>query len=283
MVFSEAYVALQVRGPFPNAMDPWLEAERYFHQLRGAMIGEIVISLAHTLLQKGYFLSRETSLQIAERRQPDVGVQRVVAGAAQVTQIWDYAAVAEAVALEPGVAVPGAMAELDAVYIYEQQGDQKHLVTIIELVSPRNKTVPNEIESYQLRRQQLLSRAVNIVEVDLTRSNKRLFADAYVETFAYHIAIFVPGNVPYVLGFDVGQAVPTIALPLAQEVVPLALQDVYRRAYTQSGIAAQLFAETGYAPNALPFPTLLTDAQREHLNTTVAAWQTELDQLRHAP
>jgi len=53
----------------------------------------------------------------------------------------------------------------------------------------------------------------------------------------------------------------------------------YAHAYQQTSIAWHIDAETGYADDALPFPSLLTDAQRDNLREGVSVWREERERL----
>jgi hypothetical protein len=75
MPYSDMYVELLMRGPFPGTIDPWAEAGRYFHQIHAGMIGALLEQLRLPLLRMGYVASREVSLQIAEGREPDMAVR----------------------------------------------------------------------------------------------------------------------------------------------------------------------------------------------------------------
>lgn len=86
---SAACVEHSLRGPFPGATDPWAEAGRYFHQIHHNWITVLLSTLQRPLLERGYMAGREASLQILQRREPDVLIRREDA-APQPPFIWDY-------------------------------------------------------------------------------------------------------------------------------------------------------------------------------------------------
>src|SRR5574342_527709 len=114
MLYSDAYVEYLSRGPFAGKVDPWAEAAQYFHQIHGCMISDLLERLRAPLLKMGYVASRETSLQVLERSQPDVAIRQTPPAPAAA---WDYVAAAEAVKIEPGVLIEADVPELEAVYI----------------------------------------------------------------------------------------------------------------------------------------------------------------------
>lgn len=275
--YSDAYIQHLTAGPFPNQPDPWAEVGRFFHQLHGEMISALLGQIRAPLLAMGYVAGRETSLQIAENRQPDVFIQRDDEQPAR-EQTWNYPAAAKEALADPGVILEGQPPELDALVI--QAGATGELVTIIEIVSPRNKHDDAQIGDYRARRERLLQRGVNVVEFDLTRSVKRLTVDALVDTYPYHVALHLYDQSPRLVGVAFGEPLKRVALPLRAEVVPADLEDAYRLAYRQTSLAWHIHTETQYAENALPFPSLLTTAQRDTLLKRARTWQEKLSELR---
>src|SRR5262249_8260441 len=148
------------------------------------------------LRARGYIAGRETSLQIVEGREPDVYVRR--ASVNQNQPVLDYElAVAEVVAAAPLRATDETI--IDAPSIPDvHTGD---LVTVLEIVSPGNKIRPEAILAYQERRTRLyLEQNISVVEVDITRSNRRLVNTSIARDFPYHVAIFIPNNPLWIVG-----------------------------------------------------------------------------------
>lgn len=276
--FSPEYRELYKRGPFPGQIDPWAETGRYFHQIHGGMIDELQDMLQDTLIEMGYQVGREASLQIVTTRQPDLYVERVEHPKTLQTR-WDYETAASEILMEPGTAILEYEPELSALYVYDiTAGD---LVTVIEIISPSNKVNPNDIARYQTERKQLfLAQGVNVVEIDATRSYKRLITHVLTQDHAYHIAIFLPGDLPRVLVNDYGEPLKRFALPLREEVVPVDTQAAYDRAYQSGAVGGLIYKEGQYIEDALPFPSLLTEAQQQEALAAVKAWQDELARLR---
>ncbi|MDQ7033848.1 MAG: DUF4058 family protein [Anaerolineae bacterium] len=160
--FSSAEQKLYREGPFPNQMDSFAEKARFFHPLHGSMIDALLQQLQMPLMTKGYVAGRETSLQIAEGREPDIYVRREDIPSVNKTA-WNYKLAAEEILAEAGVKVQDKI-DLSAIHIRDAESGS--LVTIIEIVSPGNKTRNYEILAYQERRSRLLlEQGVNIVEV----------------------------------------------------------------------------------------------------------------------
>jgi hypothetical protein len=280
MTFSKTYVATLTKGPFPGRIDPWAEIGVYFQQIHSGMISNFLEMLGQTLLTMGYIAGRERSLQIIEPRQPDVTVR---AGEQQVEPSsfteWNYVQAAAAVSAEPGIAVSGEYYDLENLQIEHMETGE--LVTIVEIISPSNKVYRQEMQEYIDQRDYFVhSRNVNFVEIDLTRSVKRLLQDKVMAAFAYHIAIYLPHQLPRVIGMKFGEVIKPFALPLRQEVLLVEAQSAYENAYRTSVIGAQIRHDGRYTEADLPFPTLLTSEQRSDALAAVEQWMNELERLK---
>lgn len=276
--FSSEYIHKRKVGPFPNHIDPWAENGRYFQQIHAGMIGALLEQIQDPLESLGYVAGRETSLQIAEHRQPDIYIQNPTTKPIQ-NPTWDYAQAAQDILAEPGISIDLAD-NTQALYITEVQSGE--LVTIVEIISPRNKSDLNLVVDYQARRSRFLAKGINIVEIDITRSVKRLLSDQLADQYPYHIAVYIPQAAPRLIGVEFNEPLKRIALPLRGEVIPMELQLAYQYAYQVARIATHIMTEEGYAESSLPFPSLLTSRQKRNLSQTVAQWMNTLKQLEES-
>jgi hypothetical protein len=277
MMYSSEYVELLRKGPFAGRIDPWAETARYFQQIHSGMIENFLSQIQEPLMEMGYWAGKEVSLQVMEGRQPDVFVQRSALEAEKLRE-WDYATAAAEVLAEPGV-IAETRPELQAIHVKEfESGD---LVTVVEIVSPRNKAKADEIAQYQDRRGRLLfNQGVNVVEIDPTRSVKRLLNHHLTAAHAYHTVVYLPDVWPRVIFNDVGEPLKRLALPLRAEVVPIELQQAYDHAYQTAAVANQILSNGRYTEQDLPFPSLLTDEQRQTALRAVTYWRDELTKLK---
>jgi hypothetical protein len=193
--YSQAYNQLFKQGPFPGRIDPWAEAGRYFPQIHAGMIGHLLDQVQDDLFDMGYVAGRENSLQIAERREPDIYIERHENVPTVSVSTWDYAAAAAEALAEPGVAIIWEVPELDALYIRELDGATG---AVAEIISPGNKTARRRSE-YQERRERLLNQGVNVVEIDLTRG-QGLLEDKLVYPYAYNAVVYLPEELPRLIG-----------------------------------------------------------------------------------
>jgi hypothetical protein len=270
------YLDVLEAGPFPHRIDPWVERGYYFHQLHGAMIGELMNQLRRPLLERGYLVAREASLQVTDQGEPDFAVYRRQPQPAPEPRL-NYSAVAEALAIDPGIAVDWDMPELDAVFIKEIDGG---LVTVVEIISPSNKISSRRMREYLQRRVRLIEgQGVNVVELDFTRSYTRLFFSPLAEHFAYHIGIYLPYESARLIGIGFEERLKPFVLPLRRGGQPVDTHDSYVRAYRGVTACLQINKDLSYSPKEIPFPSLINDDERARCLDAVAAWKAEVERL----
>jgi hypothetical protein len=274
VLYSPEYVEHLKQGPFPHRIDPWGEIGWYFQQIHAGMIGNFAEQLDPQLMLMGYFLGREASLQIANKREPDIFIESRRRSRQTMTR-WTYQTAAEALKLEGGVAADDEL-DLDALYI--RKLDTGDLVTIVEVVSPSNKV--GTMLAYREYRAYMLHQGVNVVEIDITRSEKRLLQNRWTNEFPYHIAIHLPNETPLVIPIEFDQSLKSFALPLQNEVISVDTQMAYDYGYRIVTVAGHLNEEGDYTLKKLPFPSLLTEVQKQELVADVQEWRKKLQTLK---
>jgi hypothetical protein len=266
-------------GPFYGSIDPWAEDPFYFSQLHSGIIAAILSQIWGPLIEMGYVASKEASLQIAELRKPDIAFFTASEKTKSQKRL-DYSAAASAILAEPGISVDIGEPEYQAIFI--RHAESGTLVTVVEVISPRNKAYLPDIVKYQEGRRALfLERGVNVVEIDATRSVKRLLEHSLTTQFPYHIAIFMPGESPRAIPIEFLAPLKRCALPLLDDVIGVELQTAYEIAYREATIAPQLENNRQYALEHLPFPSLLTAEQTATVLAKIEAWRAELKHLKN--
>jgi len=257
-------------------MDVWAEHRRFFHGLHEQMIGVIIRAIKNDLYQLGYFLGREMSLQIADGRIPDVFIKRSPSNTSFHQS--SFPLIASELLAEPGIMLTTHdFPEMTAIKIKERQSGD--LIAVIEVISPGNKLQDHHIADYIKKRQEtFLNQGVNVVEIDLTRSYKRLVEHPIATESPYHAAAFIPEHGVWIVPMALREPFKRIALPLRNNALPLDLQDVYSTAYQELGLAIVLWNEGIYTLDHLPFASLLTQAERDEALAAVQTWQDALKQ-----
>lgn len=277
--FSAAYLQVLQRGAFPNQIDPFAEAGRYFQQIHSGMIHWLQDQLQDDLNLRGYQVGKEASLQIVANRQPDLYIQQ--SQATPSDELLNYELVATALQLDAGTAVQEDGIELDALHIVTM--DTSELVTVVEIISPRNKTHNSDIASYRDERHRLfLAQGINVVEIDATRSIKRLIQHDLVRNAPYHIAIHLPHQLPRVLINNWDETLKPFALPLRGDGIKAEPHIAYEKAYRRGAIAGLIEREGRYSADHLPFPSTLTETQKQQASDAINQWREERNQLAEA-
>lgn len=262
-------------GPFPQQIDPWAEKGHYFHQLHGQMISLFLHKLLSPLEELGYYAGREASLQVMTNL-PNLPDVFIVEEAKRIAKPLNYQQAVISADLELGTLLENPIPELDRLFI--RADDNNELVTVIEIVSPNNKIQLEEIERYELRRKMLSAQGVHCVEIDLTRSVKRLIANAIAKNFPYHIAIHLNDGESRLIGMRLNDRLKSFALPLRSEILPIDLDAIYRQAYQETSMPTQILRQNAYREEALEFPSLLSDDEKKSLLAQVEAWKAALEE-----
>jgi hypothetical protein len=272
-MYSVEYGKHLQKGPFPGGIDPWSEIGYYFQQIHAAMITHLVEQLQQPLVLMGYKTVREASLLVGESREPDIWF---TSKKKQPEKKWDYTSEAETIHAEPGIVADGV--DLAAIHIKWHETGQ--LVTVVEVVSPSNKSERHNVSAYREYRHRLLEQGVNVVEIDPTRSFQRLFEHRFTQIYPYHIAVHLPENGTHIIGNYFDQPLKRFALPLRREVIAVETHTAYEAAYQGQGIANQIQDDGNYTDEKLPFPSSLTPQERQKVLEQVKQWREKLTDLQ---
>jgi hypothetical protein len=219
-------------SPFPG-MNPYLEQTDVWEDFHNSYLRELRDNLSQQVGEK-YFVKLEVRvyLQLLDRE------DRWMLGKGDIGIVSDpgketFAPVAPAIMNAPLL--------LESP-IYEEQKDlsveildrkTRRVVTVIELLSPSNKTVGKDYESYQAKRTRLFSSRTHFVEIDLLRGGHRADQPALPEcdyyTLIHHAHRPKIGFWPIPLR----SPLPTIPIPLdsPDSDIPVELQTLLHRAY----------------------------------------------------
>jgi hypothetical protein len=165
---------LIVPSPFPG-VDPYLEATGLWETFHTVLITGCMASL-NRHLPEPYFAQVETRIELATFDQPESQhLPDVVVGRGDTESSHrPEAEVVRIGTLEP-TTIPLAKRETEVRerWIEILHLPQMELITVIELLSPSNKMGPGRSEYIQ-KRNALIDLSVNLVEIDLLLSGKRM-------------------------------------------------------------------------------------------------------------
>lgn len=253
-------------SPFPG-MDPYTEARSLWKGIHTQLIGELSTHQLPPLLAPGYFVDAEPSLQIHSQRDiyPDIQIMTTLSPSPSLAA-GSGLAVAEPTATILTFPEDDEDEEEESAIFIREAGSEK-LVTVIEIISYSNKTAGSEKRArYLLKRRELLSGGVHLIEVDLLRWGRRVISALPHQP--YHILVSRADEQPHsnVWSFSLADAIPDTPLPLTapDEYVPLRLQAAYTTVYRARGFRYRLDYQKEPEPP-------LTEAQRAFIQTQLAA------------
>ncbi len=235
-----------MKSPFPG-MDPYIEACGLWGDFHTHLIERIYEQLAETVPDRYVVRTGERSYVVlveSEGKQshpfvPDVSVTES-RSRKKSTKKGGTALVEPEDAVEP-VSMCAFVQEEHResfVEIYEMSPEQR-LITTIEVLSPSNKHFGKEgWELYQRKRQSLLLGVVNLVEIDLLRSGKRMpMLDPWPEgPYSLLVARAKKAQLCRVWPAHYRRPLPSLPVPLAKpdSDITLALQPMIDAIYQRS-------------------------------------------------
>ena len=227
-------------SPFPG-MDPYLESPDICGDVHHELISEIRSSL-NPLVRPTYVVRVELRVYVSGEDDPgrkvivpDARIEKT-SGVSSTTTYGDDAS--NLVIAEPRVQPILIDEEIEEARLEISHVKSKELVTVIEILSPTNKTRGSEgRKSFMKKRRDILASYVNWVEIDLLRSgqpSQPMRFESDYRVFVCKGADLVDGKI-WPIG--VRQSLPIVSIPLRKpdKDVPLDLGAVLRTAYDRAG------------------------------------------------
>jgi hypothetical protein len=224
-------------SPFPG-MDPWLEEEEVFPDFHERLLVHIS-EVLNVRMPTGYIATIKNLVWTddVQRRELDVSLlsRKPKPRWADVTTVATLPGLAE-------LGVPDVPPDVEMPYLEILSPTGKRLVTAIEILSLSNKTTGNGRQAYLDKQEEYRLGGVNIVEIDLLRGGlhtvatpRRRFELHFSFAFSYLVSVWLAGPRERYLGTAIAleQPLPTISIPLDQNVQPVAveLQPLLDRVY----------------------------------------------------
>lgn len=247
-------------SPFPGT-DPYLEAPYLWQSVHGSLLFCMMENLQPQLLPR-YFAAYEARLLLRPLDEPAAEAAEPAAEARDKAIIADVAVKEQVPApqrsgstavLAPAVAqdvatpewVPEPQLEIRQGYLVIRDREHRSVVTVIELLSPWNKTPGRGQDDYRDKQEAVLLSDASLVEIDLLRAGA-------------HTVAFRPGSRPAsdyrvcihrvarphgfeVIRFGVRDPLPRVGIPLrsGEPDVVLDLASVFNRVYDVGAYFAQ--------------------------------------------
>ena len=246
-------------SPFPG-MDPFIEGQswpdfhsRFIGQLGDQLVVQVKPRYIVKLEQDIYLLGGDEGRN--EVFIPDVHVKDSGAG---VRDGGSETSVATIVPVTLHLPVPK---ERRQTWLRIIDREERQVVTVIEVLSPTNKSHRRGRRQYLRKRERLLTSVINLVEIDLLRGGRRLPTIEPLMTCDYFAFVSEGMRVPEVdvYGWNLRDRLPSIPVPLARndDDAMLDLEAAFSAAYDRAGYEYALNYE---------------DEVRPKMNESDAAW-----------
>jgi hypothetical protein len=227
-------------SPFPG-VDPYLEHPELWSEVHSRLIMALAIALApslrpkyHVAVEKRTYLS-EVDLLVGI---PDVTVfsQKSAFGRSFPN---DFPSNTTVSTQEPvKVSVP-LVETVEEKYLEIREMGKNYAVTVVEILSPKNKRVGEGRDAYERKRRQVLASITNLVEIDLLRGGKPMPIMENLPYTDYRILVSRGDRRPEsdLYAFSLRQSIPSFPLPLVPlDIEPVVdLQTLLNEVYDQAG------------------------------------------------
>lgn len=229
-------------SPFPG-MDPYLENPEYWSEVHHRLITAIAIALAPPLRPKYQVAIEKRTYLTTLEDSVMVGIPDTTIYSRQPENIQDatQGTLSSSTATLPipvQVEVP-MLEEVREGYLEIRENSTKEVITVVEVLSPKNKrTGPGRI-AYENKRQQILTTPTHLVEIDLLRGLTQMPILKFTGNSDYRILISRGDKRPIydLYPFNLQDQIPAFYLPLKpSDTEPiLDLQHLLNEVYDQAG------------------------------------------------
>ncbi|MCL1472481.1 DUF4058 family protein [Argonema antarcticum] len=203
-------------SPFPG-MNPYLELPALWHEFHNRLI--VAISDALTpYLRPRYYVAVETRTYLDDDN-PEllVGIPDAIVLTASSTPVVDFTATATQTRPKQ-IQLPMPV-EIKDRYLEVREVGTHQVITVIEVLSPKNKRKGEGRSAYEKKRQLVLGSSSHLVEIDLLRENIPMPMIGVEETSDYRIVVSRAFNRPMadLYEFQLREPIPSFLLPLKPE------------------------------------------------------------------
>jgi Protein of unknown function (DUF4058) len=247
-------------SPFPG-MDPHLEqpAEQpvFWSEFHNRLIVALADALVPSLLPRYYVGVETRTYRDSSEGELLIGIPDAVIlstkGQRQDFPAQDQAIASTSVATKvksQEVTLP-VSSEIKERYLKVREAGTDAVVTVIEVLSPKNKRKGDGRLAYEAKRQRILDSASHLVEIDLLRSDSPMAMEgAAGSDYRILVSRWSPTDrrsselrpKAELYGFTVQEAIPSFPLPLKlpSEMVLVDLQAIVQGVYERGGYAVRI-------------------------------------------
>jgi hypothetical protein len=243
-------------SPFPG-MDPYLEQSAFWSSFHSRLIVAIADALSPFLLPQ-YYIEVETRTYLEEDDDllvgvPDGVVYRPTVPAENLPKPVQLGVTATQV--RPQQVTLPMSSEVKERYLEVREIGTDAVITVIEVISPKNKRTGKGRIEYEHKRETVLNTQTHWVEIDLLRAGKPMPMHGVSGTMDYRILVSRSNLRPMadLYGFTLREAIPSFPLPLREtdEAVLVDLQTIFNGLYDRAGYAMRLNYQQNVPPPSL--------------------------------
>lgn len=227
-------------SPFPG-MDPYLEHPIFWSEFHSRLILAIANAIAPGLRPE-YYVSIETRTYLDDGEgEILVGIPDTVvrSGSTQAQTNSNAAVTTTAIAVLPQprkVKLPTPI-EVKERFLQVREVRSNLVITVVEVLSPKNKRGGEGRESYLEKRQAILESQSHLVEIDLLRSYQPMPMSMAMESGGYRILVSRSHQRPIadLYEFGIREPIPVLPLPLKADAIAVVdLQALMTEVYDQA-------------------------------------------------
>jgi hypothetical protein len=241
--------------PFPG-MNPYLEQPAFWSSVHSRLIVAIADAVAPQILPN-YYIEVETRTYSEDpSSELLIGIPDAVVLTQSSTARSQPSPAASATALQTRpqqVQLPIGLEVKDR-YLEVRETETNAVVTVIELLSPKNKRVGKGRSAYEAKRDRILASTAHLVEIDLLRIAAPMPLQ-HQPPWDYRILISRSEDRPNadLYGFSLRERIPDFPLPLKQpeEFVSIDLQSILQGVYDRAGYDYRIDYQQSVPPPAL--------------------------------
>ena len=209
-------------SPFPG-MNPYLELPALWHEFHNRLI--VAISDALTpYLQPRYYVAVEIHTYMDDDNlELLVGIPDAIVLAAPKTSMAQPTTTATQTRPRQ-IQIPMSV-EVKERYLEVREVGTHQVITVIEVLSPKNKRKGEGRTAYEKKRQRVLGSSSHLVEIDLLRENTPMPMIGVEETSDYRIVVSRATTRPMadLYEFQLREFIPSFSLPLKPDDPELAV------------------------------------------------------------
>ncbi len=229
-------------SPFPG-MDPYLEQSAFWSSFHSRLIVAIADYIAPQIMPKYYVeVETRTYSDTADGELlvgiPDAVVFSSVNNSSLPQNTEDQPSSIAILSRPQQVQLPTGL-ELKERYLEVRELGTDAVITVIELLSPKNKRIGKGRIAYEEKRQQILNSASHFIELDLLRSDPPMPMKGNDSQWDYRILVSRSEQRPIadLYGFMLSEPIPVFPLPLKSEDEDKAidLQSILNGVYERAG------------------------------------------------